>query len=391
MQRIPGTAKRTVPSLALGACALIMFWIGPLYAWSVFVAPLEAVLGESRAAVSSVFSIANVGFTLALLFVPLLFGRVRLAWLSLATLALGAGGLALAGAQPSLWGVWIGYGGLFGIANGLGYALSLQVVQTALPGRSGFATGVVVSSYALGSMLWAPFLGWCITRYGPAPTLWGAAAAALLIGGAAHVMLLRSGAEIERPPDEAAPGPRRPAAVVALWCGFLGGSVAGMLTIGHAAPIVGALGGGSFALSLAVALVTVGNFLGRFAGGWTSDGINPRLTVSGTQCLAAAGVLLSLWAPSIVSALAMLFLVGFAYGWMSGAYPVMIGRIFGTRAVAKTYGTVNTAWGVSAGVAPYLGGFLYDQSGVYGGALAVAGASALFAGLCVACLRVGDE
>lgn len=359
-----------------------MFWIGPLYAWSLFIEPLEALLSQSRASISGVFSIANVGFTIGLLVGPLSYGRVPLAALSLLTIVMGASGLLIAATTPlTLWGIWIGYGGLFGLANGLGYSLCLQIVHTALPKRAGLATGVIVSSYALGSIGWSPFLSWSIAEYGPATTLLGAAAAAAVIGCTAHAILMWSGAtlKVERAPVQRSKGPTRLAPIIVLWLSFLFGSITGMLTIGHASPIVSAQGGSSAASALAVSLVTVGNFVGRFGGGWTSDRISPRLTTAAFQALAATAAAVALLWPGIGSALVMLFVVGCGYGWMSGAYPVIIAHAFGASAVGRIYGYVNTAWGFAALSAPYAAGALFDITANYTVALAIAGIAAMCA------------
>lgn len=380
---IAGGEGHVRPLAVLVACALIMFWIGPLYAWSLFVEPLEGLLQESRASISGVFSIANVGFTVGLLVAPFSYGRVSLAKLSLLTIALGACGLLLAASYMSLWSVWIGYGGLFGLANGLGYALCLQIVHNTLPERAGLGTGVIVSSYALGSIAWSPVLSWSIAQHGPAVTLVGSAVAAVLIGGLAHTILMWSGATLKAPAlrNDEPVGPSRLAPIIVLWFGFLFGSITGMLTIGHASPIVSAQGGNAAATALAVALVTIGNFIGRFAGGWTSDRMAPHRTTGALQTLAATSIAVALIWPGENSSLGMLFAVGLGYGWMSGSYPVIIAQKFGSAAVGRIYGYVNTAWGVAALVAPYAAGMLFDIAANYDTALKIAGVTAFCASL----------
>lgn len=380
---VSGDESPVRPLAVLIACALIMFWIGPLYAWSLFVEPLENMLRESRASISGVFSIANVGFTVGLLVGPFCYGRISLSHLSLLTIALGASGLLLAAGFMSLWSVWIGYGGLFGLANGLGYALCLQIVHNTLPGRAGLGTGVIVSSYALGSIAWSPLLSWSIVQYGPAGTLMGSAAAAIVIGGVAHAVLMRSGAtlRIEVSKTDESPGSPSLIPIIVLWFGFLFGSITGMLTIGHASPIVSAQGGGAAATALAVVLVTIGNFIGRFAGGWTSDRMAPHRTTAALQVFAAGSIAVALVWPAPNSSLFMLFSVGLGYGWMSGSYPVIIAQTFGSAAVGKIYGYVNTAWGIAALTAPYAAGMIFDISANYDAALTIAGVTAFCASL----------
>ena len=81
---------------------------------------------------------------------------------ALATLGLAAAGFALAGWGRSIAAVMIGFGGLFGFANGLGYGFSLQLAQQALPHRRGLVTGLAVASYTLGSAAFAALFAWAI-------------------------------------------------------------------------------------------------------------------------------------------------------------------------------------------------------------------------------------
>ncbi len=122
-------APRVRPLVALVACALIMFWIGPLYAWSLFVEPLEVLLLRSRASISGVFSIANAGFSIGLRVGRFTYGRMPLAALSIRTIAMGAGGLPIAASYMTFWAVSVGYGRLSDLANGLGHARCLQIVH----------------------------------------------------------------------------------------------------------------------------------------------------------------------------------------------------------------------------------------------------------------------
>ena len=58
------------PCAAVAAALLFNPMLGSLYAWSVFLAPLEAELSVPRAEISSVFSIAILCFTVGLVSAP---------------------------------------------------------------------------------------------------------------------------------------------------------------------------------------------------------------------------------------------------------------------------------------------------------------------------------
>ena len=75
-------------------------------------------------------------------------------------------------------------------------------------------------------------------------------------------------------------------------------------------------------------------------------------------------------------AIALLSVVGFAYGAVIAVYPYAISEYFGELG-PKVYGRVFTAWGFAGLAGPWTAGRLYDASGNYGTALAAASIIAL--------------
>ena len=71
-------------------------------------------------------------------------------------------GLYLAARAQGWWQLFIGYSLMFGLANGVGYGFSLQLVGRVMPEIKGFAMGAVTASYALGSILFAKIFAWRI-------------------------------------------------------------------------------------------------------------------------------------------------------------------------------------------------------------------------------------
>ena len=107
--------------LVLVATSVLAAVLGSVHAFSVFLAPLEAVFDASRALVSLTYSLALVALTVAVLLGHRFYARWRPgAFVALISLIAAMGAL-IAAFAPSLSIVWIGYGILFGGANGLGY------------------------------------------------------------------------------------------------------------------------------------------------------------------------------------------------------------------------------------------------------------------------------
>lgn len=377
------------PALAAVAAVIVMASLGTLYAWSVFVEPLEAELQTSRSTVSAVFSVAIVAFTVGMLVGPLLYRHLSAAAFILLTGVLAGAGLALAAAGGGFWIIACGYGGLFGIANGFGYGIALQLVHNVLPHRRGIMTGVVVASYTVGSAVAAPILDRIIMTSG-ADAAFLALAAVLVAAhaGAALLALLSRGELHQRTtsaPAQDMSGRRRQ--FVLLWLSFLLISAIGVMTLGHAAPLAGSLGGGGWQLSLAVMLTTVGNGIGRLAGGWLCELAPPRSLLAGAPAIIGAALIAVLAAGSVTGVHVGLFVVGVGYGSVAAALPMIIARSYGGANVARVYGRMFTAWGVSGLLAPFIGGLLFDATGNYDGALMGAAAMALAAVLLGLCYR----
>lgn len=369
----------------------MMFSMGSLYAWSVFVAPLEARLGASRAEISSVFSLAIVCFTLAMLFGAALHRYVSAPWLGLLAGALAVAGFLLAGLLgDSLVAIGLGVGGLFGIANGLGYGLSLQAAQAAAVHRRGLMTGLAVASYTAGSAAFSGLFAWGIARLDVPATFVCAAFYMAVIAVAVFLLLRLSGISIgaAKPQSSARPWSGFDRSFWILWFGFFFAALAGVMVLGHAAAIVGALGGSARAMALGAALVALGNGVGRLAGGWLTDWQPPRRFLSALLLLAAIALLSLLVWPFSIMAMASLTLMGLGYGSMAGAYPVIVSRLYGLASLSRVYGRIFTAWGAAGLAGPYLGGLLFDRSGSYQEAIAAALAAALLGSVISLAIRL---
>jgi MFS family permease len=68
---------------------------------------------------------------------------------------------------------------------------------------------------------------------------------------------------------------------------------------------------------------------------------------------------------------------------MAGAYPMIVARYWGFERTGLIYGRLFTAWGCAAVLGPWIGGFLFDLTGDYRGALSAAAVAA-----CAACVTM---
>lgn len=366
--------------LAFGAAIAVNPALGSLYAWSIFLEPMEAALALPRAGLSIVFSVAVVFFTAGMVLGPALYRLAPTPVLAALLALLCAAGLAATAQASSLAAVVLGYGVLFGSGSGLGYSVMLQAVNLALPRRSGLANGIGIGLFAGGSVLFAQLFGWSVAAHGVAWTLWAMAALFVAAAAAAALFLhlsrisLRDAGRLRADTGGVA-GRRlfRP-----IWAGFLLGAGSGLMCISQAAAMVTAYGGSVALAVFGTTMVAAGNCAGRLAGGALSDLLPTRTVVVGAHALAAIGLAALVAAPAAGVAVAAIAMVGLSYGLQSAAYPSALAIHYGAENYGRMMGRLMTAWGIAGLSAPIVAGALYDARGSY--AMAVwlaAGAAAL--------------
>ena len=383
-------ANRTL----LGGC-LLTGSLGSIHAFSVFIQPLEFLLTVSRAQVSLLYSLALVCLTLAVLFGHHLYQRYRPATLAIGACVIAALGLWVAGMSQSLYGHLIGYSLLFGGANGIGYGLSLYVISRAMPERTGFGMGTVTAVYALGATLFVILFERLVTSLGAGPTFFVMAGILLVVAVAVGYLytgqednqpvVSKTGRKVARASHTQTEGNlqtdthERPGArlLVLLWLGYGFAVIAGLMAIGHAAGIVGAAGGTTNQIVRGAMLIGIGNAAGGFTAGWLIDRSPARLLLLGLSLLSGFALAAIAWNSGIQLALIGLPVIGFAYGAIIAIYPVITVIYYGTEEATKVYGRIFTAWGVAGLLGPWFAGVVYDATGGYSAALALASVAAL--------------
>lgn len=371
--------------LLLGALLLSLAF-GALHAFGVLLEPLQAQFAGSRAAISAAYSLAIVCLTIGV------FLSGRLASLSTARRALlfglsGAAGLALAACGLGLAAFLAGYGIVFGLANGLAYALFLDRAAASAPGARGLAVGAATATYGLGAVLFAALLAPIAARGAPLAALWLMAATVAAAGGGAALLFTGSAPDdrgVAAPPAaEAASTPTPPPALGGLWLAYFLAAFGGLMVIAHAMAIMTERQAAPDLAQLAPALNAAGNVAGSILGGWYADRAPGRraLAVPLLVSVAALAALLAIRDPAL--SLVMLTACGMAYGALIAAVPVVIRNRRGPARFADAFGRVFTAWGAAGLAGPLLAGALFDLRQGYDLAIGIAGFSALGALLVV--------
>jgi OFA family oxalate/formate antiporter-like MFS transporter len=364
--------------------------LGSLYAWSVFVLPLEKEFGWGRAQTSWVYTIAIVCFAATFIFA----GKLQDAKGPRICAFLGAllvgGGFALSSFTTSVTFLYVTFGVLVGIGNGFGYSAPTPVASKWFPDRRGLAVGLMVGGYGAGSAIIGPLATQLISAYGWRTTF-------QILGVAFFVMGLIGTALLQNPPagyksPAAAPAVARASVdvrtrdilgtptFVALWLSFSLGTTAGQMMISQLVPFMRSVGLTAEAAAFAITIAAFGNAGGRILSGALSDSLGRLMTlkvmvVGSLLVMAALGT-----GVGDILVLYVLVAAGYwCYGTQLSVFASTTADFFGTRNLGMNYGALFTAWGIAGIVGPFIAARVYEATGSYSYAFYGAAGLALIA------------
>ena len=350
--------------------------LGALYAWSVFVAPLEKEFGWKRADVSMVFTIAVFVFGLSFILAGRLQDKKGPFWVSVTGGVLVSIGFFACSYVDSLNAFFFWFGVMGGIGNGFGYATPIPVMAKWFPDRRGLAVGLAVAGYGGGSAIFGPLAAnWLLPQFGwrttfqvlafifLAMTLIGAfllknpPAGYRPAGWAPAAAAKAAATTYEFTPGEAS----RTSTMWFMWVAYALGTSAGLMVISQLIPFAKSQGIGPEWAFVLFIVGAAGNASGRILSGWMSDGLG-RLNVLRLMIAisAVAMPLLYLVGGNIMLLLVMIFAVYWCYGTQLSVNASTTSDFWGTKNAGINYGILFTAWGVAGIIGPRIGGKLFD-------------------------------
>lgn len=366
---------RPSPWLAIAAGTVLNAPLGSLYAFSVFLKPLETLLGLSRADLAFVFGLASAGFAAGMNLAPYVYGLAPAPVLVLGCAAASTLGIALAATAGGLAQLAIGYGVFFGAGGGAAYILVQQAVNLAVTRRQGLVNGYIVALYPAGAMIAAPLSGWAIREFGVRATLGGLATVLGVTGAISAWLIANSGVTLTAASASAAPtaAERRRPVFWRLWLVFFLAASAGLMVLSQAAGIITAYGGATALAVYGTTFITGAIAAARLGGGWMVDWLTIPTVAAGAHAVALAGnVALTLWPGPAVSVLA-LALVGVGYGLISGVTAAAMAVYWRRALYGRVASRIYLAWCAAAIILPIAAGRLFDLTQGYGTAVLIAG------------------
>src|ERR1051326_2058194 len=156
-ETMPAPRHQTRPWAAVAAVTVLTLPPGSIYAFSVFLKPIETELGVPRSAMSFVFGLATIGFTFGMNLAPLLYRLASPAVLIMANAVLAAAGITLTSVATGLPMLLLGYSVIFGVSGGTIFIILQHTVNILVQSRIGLLNGYVLGLWPLGAMIAAPF------------------------------------------------------------------------------------------------------------------------------------------------------------------------------------------------------------------------------------------
>ena len=377
--------------MAIGAMAIHMC-IGSVYAWSVYVNPIQSTMTWSLTDVTITFSVAIffLGLSAALMgkFVEHKGPRIA-ATLAALLFGLGTMGSGVAIALESKVLLYLTYGVLGGAGLGIGYISPVSMLVKWFPDRRGMATGLAIMGFGFASAISGPAIKILIDEVGISSTFY-------ILGAIYFVVMFSAAQYLANPPegympealsdaiasgekkikedlanitrDEAIKTPR----FYGLWLMLFINVTCGIAIISVASPLLQeVIGISALAAASAVGLMGIFNGTGRIIWASVSDYLTRPVVFILFFITQIAAFYLLTTVTSVLLFTVLVYYIMTCYGGAFASIPAYIGDIFGTKELGAIHGYILTAWALAGLAGPIIIAYVKDSTGSYSDTLYV--------------------
>ena len=403
--------------IALAGVA-VMLCLGTVYSWSLFTQSFVAGMGLSTQDTTLTFELAIFFLGIGAVIGGRWQDRVGPRTVTIVGVLLWGIGVTLAGAGTEAMGKWwlyLTYGVIGGLGNGMGYVTPVAMVTKWFPDRRGLGSGMVVMGFGFGAFVYnqivtrldmyravakpaADFFkaksdalkahtAFDPTQYALPPGTFHGLMTLFIISGIVFIVVGGLCAFVLRnPPDGYTVAGAQAVATSAhsytpsealrtpqmylLWLLLFLNVTAGILIISNAVPIYTELTGSTPAVAgMVYGFLAVFNALGRFFWGAVSDRLGRAMTYTVMYVIQAVIFALMAYTGGFVAVGVYFGIVLLCYGGGFGVMPSFNADFFGTKYMGQNYGVILTAWGVAGVVGPFIAAATHDATGSFHGAL----------------------
>ena len=360
---------------------LLLTCAGLIYAWSVFVAPLEAEFGWSRSQTSLTFSICMSLFCLGGLSAGFISKKKSTKFNMILASVFLLVGFLMASMVKSLISLYISYGVLCGFGVGIVYNSVISTTTKWFPDKQGFISGILLMGFGFGGMILGQVATTLMNTLGWRNTF--------VIFGIVFCLIMILGSIFLKSPDEnftavlskseavatteasinMTPGEmikRKSFWLFIVWAILL--SASGLALIGHATPCAELLGAKPTFATFAAGLISIFNGLGRVLFGYLFDvmGRKKTMTLINIIFIIATGTLiLAISSSSLPILVTAYVLTGLSYGGAPLSGSAFANKFYGKKNYSLNFAIINLNLIVASFLGPYLAGVLQTSSGTY--------------------------
>lgn len=374
------------------AAMSIHMCIGSVYAWSVYVNPIQSAMNWTLTDVTITFSIAIffLGLSAALMgkFVEHRGPRVAATFAAI-LFGLGTIGSGVAIHFESKTLLYLTYGVLGGAGLGIGYLSPVSMLVKWFPDRRGMATGLAIMGFGFASAISGPAIKILIDSVGIASTFYtlGTIYFVIMLGAAQYLANPEEGYMPEKLSQAISTGQKKikedlvnitrdeaikTARFFGLWIMLFINVTCGIAIISVASPLLQeTIGISALAAASAVGLMGIFNGAGRIM--WAS--ISDYLTRPIVFILFFATQIIAFYLLTTVTSIllfqVLIYYIMTCYGGAFASIPAYIGDIFGTKELGAIHGYILTAWALAGLAGPIIIAYVKDSTGSYTGTLYV--------------------
>jgi predicted MFS family arabinose efflux permease len=365
------------PALILAAACcggFVSFGSLLVFTFGIFLKPLTAEFGWSRAQVSLAFTVAALTVAACSPYTGRLLDRYPARYIVLPCMLIyGLAFSSLSLLTQHLWHLLAVFVVLGIVGNGttqLGYA---RVISAWFDRGRGRALSAVMAGVGLGSIVFPPFAQALISAYG-----WRMAYA--LLGGTILLLGIPLTAAFLYEPQHRIPqeGVAHPhsihitvrsclhnSAFLSLTAALVLFSVATNGVIGHLSPLLTDRGFPAESAAATLAVLGFASLSSRLITGYLMDRFFAARAVACMFTLCAAGILIVVFAHHAWPAYAGALMIGAGLGAESDAVPFLLSRYFGLRNFSELYGYTWSAYAVAGALGPLVMGRFFDRTHSY--------------------------
>lgn len=358
----------------------VVMW-GVTYSFGVFLKPLSAEFGWSRASISGAYSLFMILHGFLCIVAGGLndrFGPRKV--MTVCGFFMGLGYLLMSQIS-AIWQLYLFYGVIIAIGFSGSFVPLISTVARWFVKRRGLMTGFVVSGVGVGTMIMPLMANWLITNYG-----WRTSY--IVIGSIVLVLIMLAAQFLRRDPAQMGQLAYGEGEVKEEGLDLQGGGfslreaihtmqfwMVGAVfvcfdfclesAIVHIAPHATGLGISSAIAATFLATIGGGGTVGRIMMGGAGDRIGNRLAAAVCFILMSAALFWLLGAREVWMLYLFAAVFGFAYGGFAALQSPIVAELFGMSSLGMILGSVIFIGTIGDAIGPVLTGGIFDITGSY--------------------------